>query len=68
MTPLIDVMLVLIIMLVITIPIQTHSVKPDLSSGLPVLTEVNPIKNVVSVTRTGTLLWNGEAVDARQMQ
>lgn len=61
-------MLVRIIMLVITVPIQSQPVKLDLSSGPLVLTEVNRIKNVVSVTRTGTLHWNGEAVDARRMQ
>jgi biopolymer transport protein ExbD len=63
-TPLIDVLLVLLVMLIITIPPQTHAVKLD----LPVPTTVpvpppNPIKNILVVTRSGTLLWNGSPMD-----
>ena len=60
-TPLIDVMLVLLIMLIITIPIQTHAVKFDAPTcnNCP-----NPdaIKNEVVITRAGAILWNGENV------
>ena len=64
-TPLIDVMLVLLIMFIITIPIQTHAVKID----LPVNSDQNnpppidPIKNTVSVDPTGTVTWNGSPID-----
>lgn len=63
-TPLIDVMLVLLIMFIITIPIQTHAVKLDLPqrSDKPV-DIVDPIKNKIVIDRAGSVLWNGAAVD-----
>ena len=60
-TPLIDVMLVLLIMLIITIPIQTHAVKFD----VPTCTNCpkpDVIKNEVAITRAGAILWNGQEV------
>src|SRR5690349_12193713 len=59
-TPLIDVMLVLLVMLVITIPVATHSFEIDLPKNGPV---VQTTKNRVVVTRSGSVLWNGEPVD-----
>ena len=62
-TPLIDVMLVLLIMFIITIPIQTHAVKLD----LPVNTNsnpppINPTKNTISTDAAGNIFWNGQPV------
>src|SRR4028118_2323552 len=59
-TPLIDVLLVLLIMFIITIPIQTHAVKLDLpqSDGSPP-PPVDPIKNKVVITAAGAILWKG---------
>ncbi|HMC90866.1 MAG TPA: biopolymer transporter ExbD [Allosphingosinicella sp.] len=64
-TPLIDVMLVLLIMFIITIPIQTHAVKLDLPQDQPNQTPppVDPVKNKVVITPAGQVLWNGAAVD-----
>jgi biopolymer transport protein ExbD len=64
-TPLIDVMLVLLIMFIITIPIQTHAVKIDLpvNSDDNTPPPVDPIKNTVSVDPTGTVTWNGSPID-----
>jgi biopolymer transport protein ExbD len=63
-TPLIDVMLVLLIMFIITIPIQTHAVKLDLpqdtNSPPP---PIEPVKNKVVITAAGQVLWNGAPVD-----
>ncbi len=56
-TPLIDVMLVLLIMFIITIPIQTHAVKVDIPAGPPA-PYANPIKNKVVITKAGQILWN----------
>ena len=69
-TPLIDVMLVLIIMLIITIPPQTHSVKLDLPQNTPNETPppIDPIKNKIVVTRTEQVLWNGSAVSLDQLR
>jgi biopolymer transport protein ExbD len=63
-TPLIDVMLVLLIMFIITIPIQTHSIGIDLpgqTQEQPI--EMNPIKNKVGVDADGVIRWNGAAID-----
>ncbi len=69
-TPLIDVMLVLIIMLIITIPPQTHAVKLDLPQNNPNDTPppIDPIKNKIVVTQGGEILWNGGAVDQVQLR
>ncbi|HEV2675713.1 MAG TPA: biopolymer transporter ExbD [Aliidongia sp.] len=62
-TPLIDVMLVLLIMLIITIPIQTHAVKLDLPAGNPPPPPAPPEVVTVDVDFDGTILWNDEVVD-----
>ena len=64
-TPLIDVMLVLLIMFIITIPIQTHAVKLDLPVDQPTNQPppVDPVKNKIVITPQGAILWNGETVD-----
>jgi biopolymer transport protein ExbD len=64
-TPLIDVMLVLLIMFIITIPVATHAVNIDLPAPTPP-TNVPPpnhVKNKVSVTPTGEITWNNLPVD-----
>ena len=69
-TPLIDVMLVLLIMFIITIPIQTHAVKLDLPQNQdnPTPPPVEPIKNKVVVTVGGAILWNGTPVSLTQLR
>ena len=64
-TPLIDVMLVLLIMFIITIPIQTHAVKLDLplDSQTNEPPPIDPVKNKIVIEPTGTILWNGAPVD-----
>jgi len=64
-TPLIDVMLVLLIMFIITIPIQSHAVKLDLpqDSQTNEPPPVDPVKNKIVIEQTGAILWNGAAVD-----
>jgi len=61
--------LVLLIMFIITIPIQTHAVKLDLPQNTntpppPVL----PTKNIVVVTADGKILWNGNPVGMDQLR
>ena len=70
MTPLIDVMLVLLIMFIITIPIQTHAVKLDLpvdQTNTPP-PPIDPVKNKVVITAGGEILWNGTPVDQQQLR
>ena len=62
-TPLIDVMLVLLIMFIITIPIQTHAVKMN----MPVPSNVAPPPKPAEIVRIdvdfdGTIGWNGEII------
>ena len=65
-TPLIDVMLVLIIMLIITIPIQTHAVKMNMPVG-PSATPPKPPEIVrIDVDFDGTIGWNGVIVATRE--
>ena len=68
-TPLIDVMLVLLIMFIITIPVATHSVDIDLPSGQPPPTNtiIDSVKNKVVLTSDNKVLWNGEAVNTGQL-
>jgi len=65
-TPLIDVMLVLLIMLIITIPIQTHAVKLNMPLGTPPPPPVPPEVVTIEVDFDGTLIWNGRVVPNRQ--
>ena len=64
-TPLIDVMLVLLIMFIITIPVQTHAVKVDLPINDPnqVQPPVDPQKNKIVIQPDGVVLWNGAPTD-----
>ena len=63
-TPLIDVMLVLLIMFIITIPIQTHAVKIDLPQNAPPTNDiVDPVKNKLAIDPRGTITWNGSPID-----
>jgi len=64
-TPLIDVMLVLLIMLIITIPIQTHAVKLNMPVGTPPPPLVEPEVVTIEVDFDGTLIWNGQILQDR---
>jgi len=68
MTPLIDVMLVLLVMFIITIPLQTHAVKLDLPAkceGCPV---PDALKNKLVITDGGAILWNGTSVSMQDLR
>ena len=69
-TPLIDVMLVLLIMFIITIPIQTHAVKLDLpvDSQTNAPPPIDPVKNKIVIEPNGTILWNGAPVNEVQLR
>ncbi|AZI35921.1 biopolymer transport protein ExbD [Caenibius tardaugens NBRC 16725] len=68
-TPLIDVMLVLLIMFIITIPVATHAVNIDLPSPQPTppQTIVEPVKNKVVLTTDNQVLWNGNPINNGQL-
>ncbi len=63
MTPLIDVLLVLLIMFIITIPVATHAINIDLPAPSDAPTpDVDPITNKIVLTPDGLILWNGESI------
>jgi biopolymer transport protein ExbD len=63
MTPLIDVLLVLLVMFIITIPVMTHAVKLDMPrpTNQPV-EQVDPVVIQLEIDFDGTVLWNGTPV------
>ena len=65
MTPLIDVLLVLIIMMIITIPKQNHSVNLNMPVGTPPPSTVKPVVVTIDVDFDGTILWDGEVIADR---
>jgi biopolymer transport protein ExbD len=65
-TPLIDVLLVLLVMLIITIPMQTHAVKLNLPQANTPPALVQPQVVTVDIDFDGTILWNGVVVPDRQ--
>ncbi len=64
-TPLIDVMLVLIIMLIITIPVQLHAVNLNLPQGKPPPPNKPPVVVTIDINADGTVLWDLVAVPDR---
>ena len=69
MTPMIDVLLVLLILFIITIPVQTHAVKVDLpvnSQNTP--PPVEPQKNKIIIFANDTMTWNGTPINDAQLQ
>jgi biopolymer transport protein ExbD len=64
-TPLIDVMLVLLIMLIITIPAQLHSVNLDMPVSTPPTKKVEPVVIKIDVDANSVINWNGRPVGGR---
>jgi len=65
-TPLIDVMLVLLVTLILTLPILTHAVKIDLPQGSPIAAAPQPEVIELDIEFDGTLVWNGTEVHSMQ--
>ena len=66
-TPLVDVMLVLLIIFIITIPVINHSVKLDLPRATSQPLEEKPQQINLSIDAQGKTFWNNEAIDAAQL-
>ncbi len=64
-TPLIDVLLVLLVMLIISIPIRLHAVSMDLPGGAPPPDAPLPVVVRLEVSAEHALRWNGEVIPGR---
>ena len=64
-TPLVDVLLVLLVMLIITIPIQLHSVNIEMPGTAALLSPKEPDIVTIDVTPAGQFVWNGEVLPGR---
>jgi biopolymer transport protein ExbD len=68
MTPLIDVLLVLLIVFIMSIPVATHAVNIDLPVAAPPTDEIiDPVRNKIVLTPNNEILWNGEAITPNQL-
>jgi biopolymer transport protein ExbD len=68
MTPLIDVMLVLLIMFIITIPVMTHAVKLDMPRATNAPQTTQPVVINLEIDFDGTVLWNGTPVEIESLE
>ena len=66
-TPLIDVMLVLLIMLIMTLPPVTNSVNIDLPTPSPATQNIQTDKNKITLTYQDQILWNGQVINDSQL-
>jgi biopolymer transport protein ExbD len=64
-TPLIDVMLVLLVMLIITLPIQLHAINLNMPVGNPPPPLILPEVVKIDIDSNGTVYWNGEGLPDR---
>lgn len=67
-TPLVDVMLVLLVIFMLTVPVLTHSVKVDLPQTQKLNTAVDPQTIALSVAVDGAIYWNGKPVDQARLE
>ncbi|MGE5622448.1 MAG: ExbD/TolR family protein [Bacillota bacterium] len=66
-TPLVDVMLVLLIIFIITIPVMNHSVKIDLPRATNQPNESKPENINLAIDAEGKVYWNNDSVDAAEL-
>ncbi len=67
-TPLIDVMLVLLVMLIITIPIQLHAVNLDMPVGAPPASDIKPEKIQIDIDEKSIVYWQGLPVSGAELE
>ena len=67
-TPLIDVMLVLLVMLIITIPIQLHAVNLEMPVGVPPSNLIKPEKVQIDIDEKSVVYWQGLPVTAQELE
>ena len=65
-TPLIDVLLVLLVVMVMAVPLATNSLEVELPSSIAEH-RPDPVRNLLAIKADGDLLWNGRVVDEREL-
>ncbi|WP_374477540.1 ExbD/TolR family protein [Zoogloea sp.] len=68
MTPLVDVMLVLLIIFIITVPVINHAVKLDLPKASSQKEEIKPTKISLVIDASGSVSWNGDGVPTGELE
>ncbi|MCS4295117.1 MAG: biopolymer transporter ExbD [Comamonas sp.] len=68
MTPLVDVMLVLLIIFIITVPVMKHSVNIDLPRAVNTPEDAKPDTIQLAILTDGTYNWNGKAVSDAELE
>src|SRR5579864_2927738 len=66
-TPLVDVMLVLLIIFLITIPVITKTAKVDLPKAVNIPTQTKPENITIAVDRDGNIYWNAKSMPSREV-
>lgn len=67
-TPLIDVMMVLLVMLIITIPIQLNAVNLEMPMGVPLINNIKPPKIQIDIDERSIVYWQGLPVSAQELE
>ena len=65
-TPLIDVLLVLLVVMVMAVPLATNSLEVELPRSI-VKSRPDPVRNLLAIDADGDLLWNGRAIDEPEL-
>ena len=68
MTPLIDVLLVLLIMFIITIPIASHAIEVDVTKSEIIIERPDPMKNKLVITAEDQIMWNGQGISLEELR
>ena len=66
-TPLIDVMLVLLIMFIMTVPVMSHKIAVDLPTGTPPADSTEPVVYRLTLDGNGSISWNGAPIAERSL-
>ena len=67
-TPLVDVMLVLLIIFILTVPVLTHSVSMELPKATSTPNEIKPDVVTLSITKDNNILWDNKVISESQLQ